>query len=351
MCESRNDIDIWSVAVTYGDWIRLNHIWHIYNDSRSKYPNLLINPLLLVNITTSDPNPWMNVLKYDWVFWITWFGALGAVYGFLTFFAFYKIIVTIKYKGLHYTVPMVLLVMEFISNFLRLLYVTIDPVWTRRILPYVLSQMASTGTFPFGVYSLMLITFYWYELMNQSRLRAIPFLSKLHVPFWIAVFVIYAVELVDSILRGLNFASASILVTLVIAFYFVVSLVCIIFFLYTGFSTLRMINTSRGKEGSSRDETTKKRKHSRGKLLWTTRLILVSTIPLTIWVASGVVAAFTSYSYEPWPVMAMWYTWYVSSFIKCLFHHSCEYSNKRVPYAFIFDKRIYSFSICFYWIC
>jgi uncharacterized membrane protein len=69
--------------------------------------------------------------------------------------------------------------------------------------------------------------------MQKSAMTMNTFLAKLRIPFWVLFAVLLALDLTQSLLRGLLFELKT-FITIIGVVYIVFGVLCVIFYIYTG---------------------------------------------------------------------------------------------------------------------
>lgn len=77
----------------------------------------------------------------------------------------------------------------------RIVYLSLDPLGSRKIIPYRGIQIMATLSLLFHIAGDLLILFYWQEILTRHSLQVSPFLSKLIAPFIILVVVLFLLDL------------------------------------------------------------------------------------------------------------------------------------------------------------
>jgi hypothetical protein len=98
--------------------------------------------------------------------------------------AAYKLAMFVQVKGCQESIPQTMLIFEIVANtstlvamsssinsrtsanvsLVRFFPSAVDPLQSRALLPYAVSQMFFTTSWPFVIVNLLLISFYWYAL-------------------------------------------------------------------------------------------------------------------------------------------------------------------------------------------
>jgi hypothetical protein len=76
-----------------------------------------------------------------------------------------------------------------------LIYLSVDPLGSKKLVPYQGSQILITLSFPFCIASNLLVLFYWQELLSKKYIKVSPFLNRLIVPFIVFVIILILLDL------------------------------------------------------------------------------------------------------------------------------------------------------------
>jgi hypothetical protein len=77
----------------------------------------------------------------------------------------------------------------------RIVYLAVDPLGSKKLVPYRGSQILITLSFPFCIASNLLVLFYWHELLSKRNMKVSPFLQRLVVPFIVFVAILLILDL------------------------------------------------------------------------------------------------------------------------------------------------------------
>lgn len=149
------------------------------------------------------------------------------------------------------------------------MYHTVDPLWSRFVFPLMAGHIMLTISVPVFSTTSLLITLYWYdflvftgslsdwkqtdichirkELLSSRQTKAISFLNKMQIPFYVIVSVIWVFEFLLGILRGLGQGPIGTLTIVISVFYAVVALFTSIFFLHYGRKLLATLNSAKSR--------------------------------------------------------------------------------------------------------
>jgi hypothetical protein len=262
-----------------------------------------------VTFNNTDFNPWAYSFESTWM--IGYSIVLGvATLGMLTF-AIYKLVFFVR-RGLGTeNIGTSVLSFEIVANALRFIAVTVDPCQSRKVFPFLLNNILYTIHWPFVIVSTLLITFYWFELIKKTKQlgKVRNFLQKLRIPFWIIFAVLLALDLISSILRGLNYDLFAMII-LAGLLYTVVVLLSTIFFLYTGFKLRSILSKDAGAVNDRRKK----------KLQQTTLHIILSSVGLFMWVVPMILGGLTPLLWVPDNFIVLWFIIFLGTTFSSFFH-------------------------------
>jgi hypothetical protein len=160
--------------------------------------------------------------------------------------------------------------------------------------------MFFTTSWPFVIINLLLISFYWHELIEKTTTKINSFLDKLRIPFWCIFAVILALEVTASILRGTDFNFQVFLIVMGIC-YIIIGLACAIFYVVTGVRLTKALRTmSKEVVVSSRSR----------RLNRTSQLIYASTGGVILWLVAVALGGLTDLFWLPWGYYGVWFVGY-----------------------------------------
>lgn len=198
---------------------------------------------------------------------------------FLSLMAFTNVVISlwrlanfIRAFGVAFTLAQMIMTMILISNILKLVYLAVDPIFSRNIFSYMASQVLNTMTFPISAITTLLITFYWHEVLKKTSAKAYFNLHKKRfiIPSIIFSILIFALEISTSVLRGFQYNVQTISIVATSSF-LAVLVVVNIYCLYIGGRVLHQISKSPSSKKSKRTN----------RLKTTTRYIIASAITTT----------------------------------------------------------------------
>jgi len=125
-----------------------------------------------------DVNPYRDMFESVWM--VLYQVILGGMNGINTALAGYKLyLFAVAQKGISLNIAQVVLANEFLTNFIRFIWCAIDPVHgARRILPWELIKYFFTIHIAINCINLILIGFYWTDLVNNSTGSKSTFLQR-----------------------------------------------------------------------------------------------------------------------------------------------------------------------------
>jgi hypothetical protein len=144
--------------------------------------NIVINPQLNLWVGTLS-GPGLYVMQI----------VLGVISAVLIIFGAIKFRAVLQwFNGCRLSITHVLIWLEIIANFLRLLML-VDPLGFR-IYSWNVQNAISTLHVPFSVSSALLVTLYWHESLQLYSLKINPFLRKMFWPFIVITLLALALE-------------------------------------------------------------------------------------------------------------------------------------------------------------
>jgi hypothetical protein len=250
---------------------------------------------ITARILSTDVNPWdATMLSGAMIFYSVFMSAFtGTCLG----LAIYKLIMFVRVKGCQESIPQTILVMEIVANTIRFIASVVDPLQSRAVLPYVVSQMLFTTSWPFVIINLLLVSFYWHELMTKTSMKINSFLSRLRIPFWCIFAVILALEIVASLLRALGLNLNTFRLVMGVC-YIVIAVACCVFYAVTGLRLTKLMRKASKELMAS----------SRVKRLTRTSKFIYSLIAgVVIWLIAVVIGGLTNTFWIPWGYFGVWF--------------------------------------------
>lgn len=276
-----NNIPINVVEVSYNSYIELTYL---ISEAQA------LNESLMIYVASGEFNPWSQ--QFDsWVNIFFYSVMLGIISLFLVIWAAYKLYLFIRINGISYSVPIVLLIIQIIINTIRMVIFMVDPIFSRRIFSNLANNVLITFPLPITIMSVLLICFYWIELLRKSKLKRPPlFLDKLQIPYWIFFVAIMAGELTSSILRGLGSSLTIKAVAIISYIYFALTILLVILFFYVGIKLFLDLKSSNRKFKSNTGK----------RLIRTTKVLLSSIFGQILYALALMIISTTTYYYQPW---------------------------------------------------
>jgi hypothetical protein len=255
---------------------------------------------LTVRITSTDVNEWDLMMESGaMIFYSVFMSAFTLT---CIGLAAYKLAMFVQVKGCQESIPQTMLIFEIVANTIRFFPSAVDPLQSRALLPYAVSQMFFTTSWPFVIVNLLLISFYWHELIKKTSMKINSFLDKLRIPFWCIFAVILALELTASILRGLRYDLQVFLLVMGVC-YIIIGLACVVFYIITGVKLTRALR-SVAKEvvNSNRNRRLKR----------TSRHIYASAGGVIVWLIAIVIGGLTDTFWLPWGYFGVWFAGFIA---------------------------------------
>jgi hypothetical protein len=267
-----------------------------YPSALKLYEYLNTYPEVIVKIVSNERNLWTEVFTSPM---ITVFRViLSVMNGLPLLLAAKKLYLFVTRKGCERNIPQLVLIFEIVANTLRIIAVTVDPIQSQRIFPYLLNQVLFTVSWPFSLMATLLITFYWHELIGKTNVNLNNFLAKMKIPFWCTFGVLLVVEVLSGVVRGAGF-SISIFKIIVGTLYIVLDGAIAIFFLVTGVRLVKalkkMANVATNMENRVR------------RLKETTQLIYLSSVIMIIWAIGTAIGGLSPWFWIPWGFYCLWF--------------------------------------------
>jgi hypothetical protein len=175
--------------------------WHISNANLTKLAGILANGSFVINATV-DPfgeNPWLAWNETFMPFFSVFLGLFSA---FLIAFSAASLVFKIQSHGTRQKLPIICLVLIICGNILRLLYVAVDPIFSRQIYPFSATHALWTLSQPFTLTVTILITFYWHDIIHGLSLNVNQLVGRFKVPFFIVIGLLFFSEISFGILRA-----------------------------------------------------------------------------------------------------------------------------------------------------
>jgi len=184
-----SDIKILTGELRWEDFLTANTtLWN-----SSTIDNATGLPTVAVEINGWTTNPW-DILQSPG--FIVWDVLLLAMHVAALVYTLVKFGLLVRHDGrVRLSVAQMICIVETIGLLIRIVYLSVDPLGSRKIVPYRGSEILITLSFPFGIASNLLILFYWQELLSKRNMKVSPFLKRLVVPFIIFVILLILLDL------------------------------------------------------------------------------------------------------------------------------------------------------------
>jgi len=190
-----------------------------------------------------DPNPWEFLFGGPTYITINAITLLMFLVNFL--YASYLIMKWVKANGIDWNIGFICLLLESISNLLRVLGMILAPEYSNFILPAV--DIIQTFPLCISLIASILIVFFWLDLTSDPFYHG-KFLGTMKVPAFIFICILLVVEISFDILRNINSTANLVSFTVLIAFYMLIHLCVVIFNFVAGYRILKRSKESKGKE-------------------------------------------------------------------------------------------------------
>jgi len=250
---------------------------------------------LKVNITDSDPNPWVEC--YTSSFYNVFFSGFLTCFNFFCFYeALKRLIGFVRVQGPKFIISQFTLSIQVLTNGIRLVNLVIDPVHTRGIIAWQVASIWHTITLPLGLMCSLSLTLFWHETISKKMVNSsINFIKKFKIPFIITSAVILTLDVISSILRAMYYPFT--LVNIIeMALFIVITISISIFYFITGCKILRQL------------EKSKKIRRGASKTKNVTRLVMLSSIGNIITCVGAVFLGVDSN--DPYPYLISWWIFY-----------------------------------------
>jgi hypothetical protein len=229
--------DLVTGAEMFYDYTPESNQWTLPYNSLPKKEFETINGAFLdaessatVILDSFDVNEWLEMSESGWmVAWQVILSAFGVV---LMIIGLYLIVLLFRSsRKVSLTTMLLSLMLITFGAAWRTIYALANPFMFRRTWYREVDDVFLTTHAPFTFAPVFLITLYQHELMKKTTMQANMFLNKMQIPFYVAIGVLFAVEIVISILRGQGTDQYVAYVNIVL--YLLVALVFTVFFIVT----------------------------------------------------------------------------------------------------------------------
>jgi len=216
------------------------------------YDRLDKGELTFVSMKKSDDvNKWYDSFKNGGMIWYS--VSLSIITLINVILSAWRLQNYIAKVGVTFSLAQTILGLILISNIVKLIVVSVDPIYSRHIFGYLASTILNTITFPISLLTTLLITFYWHEIITMSSSKVyVNIRRKMFViPAIIFTVSIFILEVASSVVRGLQFtvmklANAS--TGLFIALLAIINIYCFVI----GYSVIKRLNRSSGVKNESK---------------------------------------------------------------------------------------------------
>jgi hypothetical protein len=221
-----------------------------------------------------------------------------------------KLIGYVRVEGVRLSIPQVTLAIQFVAALWRISIVSLDPIYAGLVFGAFSAHMTTTLHFPLNFISLMLLTMYWSEVLDASKIRITQFLTKLRVPFIVACIILYAAEIFAALVRAIRFGirigvASTISAVLYIIFMLTAS---IFFFIYGGRVIRRLYDSGSLTNIKGAQNQNMKRDATLQRL---TFMLVATGIFNIVFISAFVIAVFESYFYTPVGFHLSWTLMYI----------------------------------------
>eukprot|EP01124_Arcella_intermedia_P014144 TRINITY_DN20531_c0_g2_i1.p1 TRINITY_DN20531_c0_g2~~TRINITY_DN20531_c0_g2_i1.p1 ORF type:complete len:442 (+),score=52.91 TRINITY_DN20531_c0_g2_i1:35-1327(+) len=201
------------------------------------------NWTLIVNVTPEGENQWIKAFSSpQWLFaqclvsLLSLIGMVGSIY---CLYCAKKEYIELSH---------VILCLEFISNTIRLIWWSVDPVFSRLKFPYLLGNILETVTVPFTVSTSLMVAMFWFHLFHSKNMKLglhSHLIQKIFTCLIVFVFLVEAVEVTCRIFYR-SYVAFNILFQTIKLVYLGFHLLIYAFYVYTGVSTIKYLSKSKG---------------------------------------------------------------------------------------------------------
>lgn len=221
-----------------------------------------------------------------------------------------KLIAYVRLEGFRLSIPQLTLEIQLAAALFRVGITSTDPIYAGLAFPAVAAHMTTTISFPLNFVSLILLTLYWQEILEKSKIHITSFLTKLRIPFIVASIILYVAEIIASLVRAIRFGikieQAS---TISAAFYIIFLLSLSIFFFVVGGKVIYRLRISKKLTAMKGAVSQNSRRTSS---LWRVTVMLVLTgVFNLIFISSFVIAVFDAFFYSPGGFHLSWTLMYL----------------------------------------
>jgi hypothetical protein len=261
-------------------------------------------------LTAGDVNNWKNIRRGPFIVGFRVVGTLISVgTGAL---ALAKYALFIRNLGLQLTIPQIILLIHFLASLFRAIIIALDPIYAGQLFVGYQAHMVSTISLPSLFVATLLLSLYWKESMDRSRVQVNKCLGSMKIPFFILSGIMILVEVINSVLRAVRIGILGVMTTLTAVLYIVVLLTLSLIFFVVGVKILLKLRRS--------DAMINLTRHSRSKLrLWRlTIFLVVSGMFNIVFIIGWVLGAFEFFLYSPVGFHVFWTMLYASLILSTL---------------------------------
>jgi hypothetical protein len=274
--------------------------WHVSYADYAKMAEVLLkfpNETVSATLNPNGENPWKHT-NDTWMIFVQISLTLFTVANLSL--AIWRLVEHVKADGCHTRLPQACLGLIITGNIIRLIYVAVDPLWSRAIYPLPLEHLLWTLSHPFSLAVTILITFYWHDVMHGMSLNINQMLGRFKIPFIVVIVILFGIEIGFGITRALISVTGVPVAIMIVVNSIIYSIVCFgfaIFFFVTAAKLMRILNKKSHGEKSKRARTLRR---------MTTRVVVIGACLLSH-VIIFVLLANTSLSVVPSSSAVIWF--------------------------------------------
>jgi hypothetical protein len=189
-----------------------------------------------------EQNTWQPVFESGWLYLVQislgLFEIANIVLGIIRLRAFIR-----RDEGVALNIPQVSLAIDLAANLLRLSYAP-DIGGMRRLYNRNANIVLLLISVPFTLTPSLLITFFWHEILASNRIDVNSGIKKLKIPFIVASFCLFVLEVIVNILRCLPLGLTNTMLFVDGAIYTAVGLSIGVFYVVTAVRVVRRVKNS-----------------------------------------------------------------------------------------------------------
>jgi len=134
-------------------------------------------------------------------------------------------------KNQSFRLAIVILSIENVGNILRLLLMSVDPMWSRDLFPYWLGRLLLTITIPIGLVSAVLLFLAWNDILTSMHVRSSIFTRRWSAAQFVFIAgLLFALDLIFTLLAALQGTLGSIYIAGALALCSVITAIAIFYF-------------------------------------------------------------------------------------------------------------------------